>query len=347
MALASSPAAAPPMPSATMKSDPRGPDLVAADFGLQAGVAGAQIGDEEGVLVVIAGAAEIGLAEDGHAHRRRMVTRASALRKVPLGMAESCDESRKALESVNVRLGVSHSHCVPCSHGLSLAHPAGRSGSCCGAGLLLAIRSPRPAPRTRDMPAIPAGDRVVTARSCLRCRRRAGSARAPGSLSARPDAVVRARGFQLPVRLRRRPEDHGHDQRPPGAGLAQRRLAGLDSVSARHPDAVHDRGTRRPRLRRCWSIAVRRDRALPREVSRAGRGSTRCRFRPGPGVVARRNEYLTLSARAAEGAEVRVRLPDGTVVRLLPQKQSEEVSRRCGPSTATRPSCAHRKRCGT
>jgi hypothetical protein len=36
-------------------------------------------------------------------------------------------------------------------------------------------------------------------------------------------------------------------------------------------------------------------------------------------------EYLTLSARAAEGATVRVWLPGGTGVRLLPQKQPQEV----------------------
>jgi hypothetical protein len=36
---------------------------------LEAGVPGAQVRDEEGVLVVIAGAAEIGLAEDADSHR--------------------------------------------------------------------------------------------------------------------------------------------------------------------------------------------------------------------------------------------------------------------------------------
>ena len=69
IALASSPAAAPPMPSATMKSDPRWPHFVVADVGLQAGVAGAEVGDEEGVLVVIPGESQVGLAEDGHADR--------------------------------------------------------------------------------------------------------------------------------------------------------------------------------------------------------------------------------------------------------------------------------------
>jgi N-acetylmuramoyl-L-alanine amidase len=37
------------------------------------------------------------------------------------------------------------------------------------------------------------------------------------------------------------------------------------------------------------------------------------------------NEYLTFSAKAAEGSDVRVRLPDGSTVRLLPQRQPEEV----------------------
>ena len=38
-----------------------------------------------------------------------------------------------------------------------------------------------------------------------------------------------------------------------------------------------------------------------------------------------RGEYLTLNARAREGAEVRIRLPDGTVVPLTPQPQPVEV----------------------
>jgi hypothetical protein len=38
-----------------------------------------------------------------------------------------------------------------------------------------------------------------------------------------------------------------------------------------------------------------------------------------------RGEYLTLEARAAEGAAVRVRLPDGTVVPLSPQPQPLEI----------------------
>ena len=41
------------------------PDLVFPDFGHQARVAGAQIGDEEGVFIMVPGAPTIGLSEDG------------------------------------------------------------------------------------------------------------------------------------------------------------------------------------------------------------------------------------------------------------------------------------------
>ena len=44
---------------------PASADLVVSDFRLQAGISGAQVGNEECVLVVIAGAAQVGLAEDG------------------------------------------------------------------------------------------------------------------------------------------------------------------------------------------------------------------------------------------------------------------------------------------
>ena len=40
-----------------------------AYFRLEAGVPGAEVGDEEGVLVMFAGAAQVGLAEDGDAYR--------------------------------------------------------------------------------------------------------------------------------------------------------------------------------------------------------------------------------------------------------------------------------------
>ena len=59
-----------------MKSEPRGPTSWLPDVGMQARVPGAQVGDEEGVLVVVAGAPQIGLAEDGDSYRP-LVIRAS------------------------------------------------------------------------------------------------------------------------------------------------------------------------------------------------------------------------------------------------------------------------------
>src|SRR3990170_6033197 len=71
---------------------------------------------------------------------------------------------------------------------------------------------------------------------------------------------------------------------------------------------------------------VRRDRgSLPREVREGSAWVDSVSLSPQGQVWLPRNEYLTLSARAAEGADVRVRLPGGRVVRLLPQRQSVEV----------------------
>ncbi len=71
---------------------------------------------------------------------------------------------------------------------------------------------------------------------------------------------------------------------------------------------------------------VRRDRGtLPREIRVGGAWIDSVSLSPQGQVWLPRNEYLTLSTRAAEGSEVRVRFPDGRRVRLLPQKQTEEV----------------------
>ena len=71
---------------------------------------------------------------------------------------------------------------------------------------------------------------------------------------------------------------------------------------------------------------VRRDRgSLPREVRKGSAWIDSVSLSPQGQVWLTRNEYLTLSTRAAEGADVRVRLPGGGVVPLLPQRQSEEV----------------------
>ncbi len=71
---------------------------------------------------------------------------------------------------------------------------------------------------------------------------------------------------------------------------------------------------------------VRRDPgSLPREIRVGGAWIDSVSLSPQGQVWLPRHEYLTLSTRAAEGSEVRVRLPGGRRVRLLPQKQSEEV----------------------
>lgn len=71
---------------------------------------------------------------------------------------------------------------------------------------------------------------------------------------------------------------------------------------------------------------VRRDRgSLPREVSEGSAWIDSVSLLPQGQVWLPRNEYLALSTRAVEGADVRVRLPGGKVVRLLPQSQSQEV----------------------
>ncbi len=71
---------------------------------------------------------------------------------------------------------------------------------------------------------------------------------------------------------------------------------------------------------------VHRDRgSLPREVREGRAWVDSVSLLPQGQVWLPRNEYLTLSTRAVEGADVRVRLPGGSVVPLLPQSQAKEV----------------------
>ncbi|MBA3445364.1 MAG: N-acetylmuramoyl-L-alanine amidase [Gemmatimonadales bacterium] len=71
---------------------------------------------------------------------------------------------------------------------------------------------------------------------------------------------------------------------------------------------------------------VRRDKALvPRELNVGKAWIDSVSLSPQGQVWLPRNEYLTLSARAVEGADVRVRLPDGRRIQLLPQRQAQEV----------------------
>jgi N-acetylmuramoyl-L-alanine amidase len=71
---------------------------------------------------------------------------------------------------------------------------------------------------------------------------------------------------------------------------------------------------------------VRRDRgSLPREIRLGAAWIDSVSLSPQGQVWLPRSDYITLSARAAEGSDVRVRLADGRQVRLLPQKDWEEV----------------------
>jgi len=71
---------------------------------------------------------------------------------------------------------------------------------------------------------------------------------------------------------------------------------------------------------------VRRDRAsLPRLLNVGAAWIDSVSLSPQGQVWLPRSEYLTLSVRAVEGADVRVRLPDGKRIRLLPEKQAEGV----------------------
>lgn len=71
---------------------------------------------------------------------------------------------------------------------------------------------------------------------------------------------------------------------------------------------------------------VRRDRAsLPRLLSVGAAWIDSVSLSPQGQVWLPRSEYLTLSVRAVDGADIKVRLPDGRRIRLLPEKQAEEV----------------------
>jgi N-acetylmuramoyl-L-alanine amidase len=71
---------------------------------------------------------------------------------------------------------------------------------------------------------------------------------------------------------------------------------------------------------------VRRDpRFLPGEVRSGSAWIDSMSLSPRGQVWLPASEYLTFSARAAEGSDVQLRLPDGSTIRLLPQHQPEEV----------------------
>ena len=89
--------------------------LVEPDLGVKAGVPGAQVRDEESVLVVLPAPSQIGLAEDGnldwpprHTHPRKLAATAKVTRAVPsddpIRRRESLTNLGRPRRSVNVRL---------------------------------------------------------------------------------------------------------------------------------------------------------------------------------------------------------------------------------------------------
>ena len=143
--------------------------------------------------------------------------------------------------------------------------------------------------------------------------------------------------LELPVRDRRHRRRAGDDQRAAGAGVAQRRVARLRGAAARQRHAAPHRRPDRFRLDSRSSIPFAGSCRTPVGWPSAPCGSTRSRSRPRAGSGWDAGEYLTLSARAAEGAEVRLRLPDGTIVPLTPQPQApSKCPPGSAPSTVTR-----------
>ena len=140
-----------------------------------------------------------------------------------------------------------------------------------------------------------------------------------------PDARRERARLQLPLRLGRNRRRHAHDQRPPGAGLAQRRLARLGLAAARQPHALQHRRAHRRRTPPSWTTYVRRAR-LPapprgaRAVDRLGLA-----LAAGPRVVAARRVHHALRSRE------RGRDPSGCVFptarwsRWCPSPAREEV----------------------
>ena len=127
-------------------------------------------------------------------------------------------------------------------------------------------------------------------------------------------------GLELSVWLGSRRAYPTHHQRPPGARLAQRGVAGLDSI----PSDTLMQFRIEASLGGDSSVLmyqVRRDRAsLPRLLSVGAAWIDSVSLSPQGQVWLPRSEYLTLSVRAVEGADVRVRLPDGTRIRLAARR---------------------------
>src|SRR5215207_1992468 len=257
MALASSPAAAPPIPSATMKSDPRGPTSWLRTSGWRLAFPVLRSATRK-VSSLCSRLRPRSVLPNTLTRTGPWLTRSSnrwhttndRLRwgdRRPLGESHEVpsagyggsrsDESRKQGRERQRRLGVSDSRRLPCSHvRLSSAGHCGALAPDAGVGVLPPAASPhRSIKRHRADP---------FRATCLVARRR--SCGAAGGLP-RTERRGASSGLILSLRLGRTRPHPADDQRKSGPGLAQRRLAGVDPVSGRDVDDVPDRGSHRKR----------------------------------------------------------------------------------------------------
>ncbi len=167
----------------------------------------------------------------------------------------------------------------------------------------------RTTPRRRPQPPIP-GAAMPAADTAARSSALPPVPTVKGPLAIRvvyptPDAVVRARDSSFLFGSAGTGDAQADDQRPSGAGLAQRRLARLDPAAPRQPHAVPHRRPHRHRLRHARLLCA------PGRLGAGARsrvcGSTPRRSRRKGDAWWPADEYLTFSVRASEGAETPAR----------------------------------------
>ena len=133
-------------------------------------------------------------------------------------------------------------------------------------------------------------------------------------------------GFELSAGVSSERRCPGHDQWHAGQGVAQWSLAGLDSISSRQRDPIQDRSPHRSRLRGAGlSGAKRSSLCSGGGPGRQGLDRLGIALAPGASLAAcdRVSDLLRASGRGRQGTGVAP--PGGTVVRLLPQTQPQEV----------------------
>ena len=331
MALASSPAAAPPMPSATMKSEPRGPTSWRRTSGCRL------------AFPVLRSATRKVSSLCSRVRPRSVLPKTdtwtgSVTRAVPsddpFGDVESVTNLGRPGGASTSACRKSQSTCTLQPWCL-VRGPRWPRVSRCGsrAGGVRGSRPPVPVARRPD--SRPSRLRP-SPRAARRCRRCAG----PLALQVvypPPDAVLQIRDssflFGTAGTWRRQGDDRRQPARvwPNGAWLAYVALP-PDSVMQLRIEARTGLGLGGRSTTRCAASCPMRA-ASPS----APPGWTRCRSRPSGRLWLGQGEYLTLGVRAAEGAQVRLRLSDGTSSRSTPQPGSPRGCRRaCARSTAIR-----------